>query len=82
MPHNRSRASHEARTVGGQAWVSSQGEPSPSLHPEPSAVLFSLESFRSALLTLNLPWLKVAARRLRQILQDIEKMFEDAEQEL
>ena len=81
MPHKRSRASHESRIVGGQAWISSQGEPSPSVHLEPSAVLFSLESVRSALLTLSIPWLKQAARRLRQILQDIEKVIEDAEKD-
>ena len=79
MPHKRSRASHEARTAGVQVFVSVQGEPLPSVHPEPAAVLFSLETLRSALLTLNITWLKVAARRLRQILADIEKVIEDAQ---
>ena len=81
MPHKRSRASHEARTVGVQAFVSAQGEPLPSVHPEPAAILFSLEAFRSALLTLNITWLKVAARRLRPILADIARIIEDAETE-
>ena len=80
MVHKRSALAKEARqashTASRQAQaVSAAGEDSYPCHPDPSAVFFALEPLRRSLLTLPVVLLRAAARRLREILAEIDLLI-------
>ena len=81
MPHKRSRASFERRASTAEERIPVTDPPLPSAHPAPTAVLLTLESLRAALSSLNSSWLKFAARRLREILVEIDTLPDHAEAE-
>ena len=83
MVHKRSALAKEARQVSSTASREARAVPtaelgegeSYALYPGPSAVIFALEPLRRSLLSLPITFLRAAARRLREILAEINTLI-------
>ena len=78
MVHKRSAAAKEARRAsdGAKGYIAPGGDI--PAKPDPAGTVYALEPLRRALLSLLIHFLVQAARRLREILIEIEGVIDQA----